>query len=198
MYKKFSYLSLPNEVEINGFNYEFNSDYRTVLKIFKVLNMGESEALINEKYYCCTKLFYKEDIKPIDYQDSIECMLLFLNGGKEETEVKEKPQLIDWEMDIDKIIPPISKSLGKDIRGIKNLHWWSFLSEFMEIGECRFSTYVSIRKKKAEHKKLEKWEEDFYKENKNEIDIVTKEEKEILDYTKELMEQNQKAINRKG
>ena len=54
----------------------------------------------------------------------------------------------------------------------------------MEIGECSFSNIVSIRSKKQKGKKLDKWEEEFYREHKKEIDLprkLTKEEMEWLD-----------------
>lgn len=196
MYKKFNTLSLPTSVNINNTEYEFDADYRTVLKLFKVLNMDDKELLLIEKYQVCLELFYKAELKPTDYNEAIECMFLFINGGEIEEEQKPQPKLVDWEKDIQKIVAPISKSMGQDIRGIKNLHWWSFLSEYMEIGECGFSTIVSIRSKKAKHEKLAEWEEKFYKEHKNEIDILTTEDVEIKDRMKELMELNRKAIGK--
>ena len=45
------------------------------------------------------------------------------------------------------------------------------MSYFMEIGDSLFSSVVSYRKKRAEHKKIEKWEKEFYNENKDLIDF---------------------------
>ena len=44
----------------------------------------------------------------------------------------------------------------------------------MGIGEGLFSNIVRIRHKKAKGKKLEKYEQEFYKENKSLIDFETK------------------------
>ena len=44
----------------------------------------------------------------------------------------------------------------------------------MEIGESTFSTVVSIREKKRKGKKLEKWEQEYYKNNKSIIDLHQK------------------------
>ena len=196
MYKKFDKLSLPKSVEINGTRYEFNSDYRTILKLFKVLNTDQSELLMQEIYYVCIKVFYIGEIKATDYNEAIECMMLFLCGGEKEEETVKQPQLVDWDKDIDKIIAPISKSIGQDIRGLEYMHWWSFLGEYMEIGECRFSTIVSIRNKLAKKEKLADWEKKYYKEHKEEIDIVSKEDKEVNDYLKSLMKMNNNAIRK--
>jgi hypothetical protein len=53
----------------------------------------------------------------------------------------------------------------------------------MEIGECTFSNIVSIREKKIKGKKLEKYEQEFYRENRKLIDLphkLTAEEEEFL------------------
>ena len=54
------------------------------------------------------------------------------------------------------------------------LHWWTFLGAYMEIGESLFSQILNVRIKKAKGKKLDDWERDFYKENKNLIDLDVK------------------------
>ena len=65
------------------------------------------------------------------------------------------------------------------------MHLWTFIGAYMEIGEGLFSNIIHIRQKKAKGKKLEKWEQEFYKENKSLIDFQHKEkrsneEKEML------------------
>ena len=67
-----------------------------------------------------------------------------------------------------------------------SMHWWTFLGYYMEIGECTLATIVSIRDKKRRGKKLEKWEQEYYRNNKKLIDLKTEkverseEEKEEL------------------
>ena len=41
----------------------------------------------------------------------------------------------------------------------------------MEIGDCTFSTILDIRRKLRKHKKLEKWEREYYDENRELINI---------------------------
>ena len=55
------------------------------------------------------------------------------------------------------------------------------MGAYMEIGECTWSTFISIRKKKLHGEKLEKWEEKLYRENISDISLpqnLTEEEKE--------------------
>ena len=42
---------------------------------------------------------------------------------------------------------------------------------YMEIGDCTFSTILDIRRKLRKHKKLEKWEREYYDENRELIDF---------------------------
>ena len=78
---------------------------------------------------------------------------------------------MDWEQDISLIIPPVNKVLGQEIRAMEYLHWWTFLGAYMEIGECTFNTFVGIRDKKIKGKKLDKWEEEIYRNNYKKIDL---------------------------
>ena len=82
------------------------------------------------------------------------------------------------------LIAPINRVLGFETRTAEYVHWWTFLSAYMEIGECLFSNVISIRKKRISGKKLEPWEQEFYRENKKMVDLpqsLTDEEKEWLD-----------------
>ena len=45
---------------------------------------------------------------------------------------------------------------------------------FNEIGEGLFSTVMSIRSKKVKGKKLDKWEQEFYRDHKEMVDIKTR------------------------
>lgn len=51
------------------------------------------------------------------------------------------------------------------------LHWWTFLAYFNAIGEEQLSTLISIRDKLNRGKKLEKWEQEYYRENKERMDL---------------------------
>ena len=65
----------------------------------------------------------------------------------------------------------VNKVAGREIRGAEFLHWWTFLSWFHAIGEGQLSTLVSIRDKLRRGKKLEKWEQDYYRGHKDQVDL---------------------------
>ena len=117
-----------------------------------------------------------------DFAAAAEYFRWFVNCGREETK-DPGPQLISWQQDAQEIVADVNKVAGQEIRSLPFLHWWTFLGGYMEIGECTFSTIVSIRSKKAKGKKLEKWEEEFYREHYEMIKLpqkYTKEEQELL------------------
>ena len=178
--------SLPFSVEIDGKEQAIRNkcDYRVVLDVICALN--DDELTMEEKIECALTIFY-EDISAIcDIENAIKEMFRIINGGEQEQETQEhKPQLMDWEHDFPQIAPPISRVLGYDVRmPDKYTHWYSFLGGYMEIGDCAFSTIVSIRSKRAKGKKLEKWEEEYLCEHRKMVEIprkLTAEEQEFLD-----------------
>lgn len=167
--------TLPTSVEINGVICEFNSDYRDILHVFEALN--DPDLLEQEKMQVALYLFYKDENYKTDLQTAVNEMFAFITANTAETDTPSnsntKP-LYDWEQDFNIIVAPVNKIIGTDVRGLEYLHWWTFLSAFMEIGECTFSTYVSIRDKLNNGKKLEKYEQKLYKEHKNAIVLKKK------------------------
>lgn len=176
---------LPIAVEINGKSHTIRNkcDYRVVLDVICALN--DNELTDEEKVKCALFIFY-DDISDIDdFYTAIKEMFRIINGGEEQEESQEqKPQLMDWEHDFQQIAPPISRVLGYDVRTPERFtHWYSFLGGYQEIGECLFSTLVSIRSKRAKGKKLEKWEQEFYQEHRKMVELprkLTAEEEEFL------------------
>lgn len=162
-----------------------NGDFRVVLDVIEALNDNELED--QEKIQCALFIFYGEETlnNITDIEKAAKLMFEFINGGEqEEPEQSNKPVVMNWKHDFSLIAPPINRVLGYDVRTPdKFCHWYTFLGAYMEIGECQFANVVSIRKKRAKGKKLEKWEEEFYRENRKTVDLplnLTPEEEEFL------------------
>lgn len=175
--------TLPDCVQIGRYKCDFNTDFRDILDIFMILN--EPNLLNEERIILALNRFYKTDSYTINIQDAVKFMFEFINGGEIDTDTNKasKPPLYSWEQDFSLIIAPVNKIIGKDVRGLEYLHWWTFLSAFMEIGECTFNTYVGIRDKLNRGKKLDKWEERVFKDNKDKIIL----KKKVDDTTQELL-----------
>lgn len=177
---------LPLSVETNGRKYFIRNkcDYRVVLDVISALNDEELE--MHQRLQCALVIFYENDVHQDDVEFVILEMFKIINLGEELDENETpKPQVMDWKHDFNHIAPPISRVLGYSVREKNNYtHWFDFIGAYMEIGECTFSNIVSIRNKKIKGKKLEKWEQEFYRENKKIIDLplkLTKEEQDFLD-----------------
>ena len=69
------------------------------------------------------------------------------------------------------IVADVNKVAGTEIRALPFLHWWTFVSYFNAIGEGQLSTLVSIREKLRKGKKLEKREQEYYRKNKDKVDL---------------------------
>lgn len=185
---------LPTSLNVGGRNYKIRTDYRVILDILTAINdpdifepgMTEEEKQL-ERVLTMLQIFYIDfDTMPSsDWQEASEKACEFIDCGIKD-DGRQRPRLIDWEQDAPVIVPAVNKVCGKDVRSVKYMHWWTFFGYYMEIGECTLSTIVSIRDKKRRGKKLEKWEQEFYRNNKKLVDLKTKkierseEEKEAL------------------
>lgn len=182
--------SFPTSLNIGGIEYEIRTDYRVILDLLMALNDPELSDSDNKmSAYMQSRVILEimfpdcDNIPQEHIQEALDKVAEFIDMGIGDD--SKKPKTMDWEQDAPIIIPAINKVLNKEIRAEKYMHWWTFLGAYMEIGEGLFSNIIHIRQKKAKGKKLEKWEQDFYKENKSLIDFQHKEkrsneEKEML------------------
>lgn len=178
--------SLPYSVSIDGKEHSIRNkcDYRIVLDAIRALN--DDDLTIEEKINCALFIFYENISEIEDFETATKEMFRIINGGEQtDGNQDQKPSLMDWEHDFQQIAPPISRVLGYDVRTPdKYTHWYSFLGGYMEIGECTFSTIVSIRSKRSKGKKLEKWEEEYLRDHRSMVELpkkLTVEERAFLD-----------------
>lgn len=157
---------------------EIETDFRKILKILDVFANPEYEP--DEQWLICLGVLYKDfDFDNLPPNSVIEEMQKkaaeFIDAGiKDDGTGRKKPKVVDWIQDAPIMAGPISKVLGRDVRSPEPTHWWTFLSAYMDIGESLFSNIINIRTKLANHKKLEDYEKEFYKNNKSLIDLQVK------------------------
>lgn len=162
---------LPKTVSVNGKEYDIRTDFRAVLDVLTALSSKELKTNNKvEKSYIINRIILEimfpkyEEIPQEDIQQAIEEAVKFIDMDSEKPQ-KDSPILMDWEQDARIIIPAINNVAGFEIREKEYLHWWTFLSYYMGIGECTFSHIVGIRSKKIKGEKLMDWEQKFIKEN---------------------------------
>lgn len=161
---------LPTSVEIAGEQFKIRSDYRCILDIICALN--DPELTKQDKIYISLAIFY-EEMPPVESMETAikECFKFIDGGSESEKSGAKKPKVMDWEQDFQYICAAINQKINSEIRSISYLHWWTFLGYYMDIGDCTFSQIVSIRRKRLKGKKLEKYEEEFYRENADMINL---------------------------
>lgn len=171
---------LPKSATFGGERYEINADFRDVLEIIGYLNDRTKPDFV--KWQIAMGLFYEGDIPEQHQEEAMKFLSEFISYGSKDA--KPGPKLIDWNQDAQIIVGDVNKVAGViDIRSVPFLHWWTFLSYFYSIGEGQLSTIVSIRSKRMKGKKLEKWEETYYQEHKEQINFQkTAEEEAALEY----------------
>lgn len=164
---------LPKTLKINDTDYAIRSDFRIALRVLEAYN--DPDLSDYDKAVVCLQCIYPsfDSIPKDDIQSALELAYWFLDGGDSPKTKTNERKVIDWKQDERIIFPAINKVAGYETRSTEYLHWWSFLGLFGEIGEGLLSTVLSIRQKKAKGKKLDKWEQTYYRENKELIDIKT-------------------------
>ncbi len=174
--------SLPTSLEIGGVDYEIRSDFRAVLDICAALN--DIELSNQDKAEVALTIFYPdfEKIPPEHWEEALKACFDFIACGEQPTG-KKRPKLVDWEQDFLSIAPAVNRVLGTEIRAVKHLHWWTFVGAYNEIGDCLFAQIVSIRHKKTHGKRLDKYEQEWYREHRDLVDFkrgYTDSDKEAL------------------
>lgn len=171
---------LPTALEIDGVKYRIRTDFRQILKIISALNDPDLDDRM--KALVLYKILYIDPVPAQCLEKALKAGAEFLSAGTDGD--RHSPKLMDWEQDAPLIIPAINKVAGKEVRAMDYLHWWTFIGYYMEIGEGQFSTVLSIRQKKLKKQKLEKYEQEFYRNNRSMIDLkkrISTEEREALD-----------------
>ena len=55
--------------------------------------------------------------------------------------------------------------VAEDVYKRQYLHWWEFIGAYSSIGRGLFATVVGIRSKRIKGQKLEKYEQEFVRDN---------------------------------
>jgi hypothetical protein len=180
------FYELPTSVEVGGAERPIRSDFRAALDCIQIVS--DPELVDDDRTLLLLECFYDSwdeqigdeviehgwmDIDPRDYQEAVDRALWFIGGGKEAARAR-RPKLMDWEQDFPIIAAPVNRVLGFECREVPYLHWWTFLAAYNEIGDCLFANVVSIRKKKAQGKKLDKADQAFARENSDLVNFRVK------------------------
>ena len=117
--------TLPKTVIVGGREYSIRSDYRAILDICEALT--DPELSSEEKSAVVLYIFYPEleDMPVEDWQEAAKQCVWFINCGEDRRGQRPTPKLMDWGQDFRYIVAPINRVLGKEVRELEYLHWWT-------------------------------------------------------------------------
>ena len=166
-------LHLPFSLQVQGTDYAINADFRPCISIMQVFERPDLTDY--EKIMCMVGILYVEDVPAEHLEEAARQATWFLNGGDEPREKKTSKnygRLFSWDQDLRLILAGVDKVNGGSVRSCDFMHWWDFMSCFMEIGECVFSTVVHQRKLKKTGKQT-KIDKEWWADNKDiaELDV---------------------------
>lgn len=164
---------LPKSVLIAGkqFNIRNDGDYRMILDCFSALQDVDIPTK-EERIMTALVIFYDGmDFDTLEELGDLECavneMYKFFNAGDDTASLGAQTnyKLVDWQKDEQLIASAVNNVAHTEVRAMPYIHWWTFLGYYTAIGECSFSNIISIRYKIKAGKKLEKYEQEFRRNN---------------------------------
>lgn len=164
---------LPESAEIQGVTYPMRTDYRCILDILTDLSDPETDGQ-DRALAVLVGLYQDFDNMPQEhYEDAVNAGIRFINCDSGDAPHKA-PRLVDWELDYPLIISPINRVMGKEVRAVEYMHWYTFLAAYQEIGDCTFAQVVRIRDHLARGKALDKSDREWYRKNRHLVDFKRK------------------------
>lgn len=173
------FVDLPYTLEVNGEERTINCDFRDVILLCNAFN--DPNLSTNEKTLIMLNNLYVDNWMEFgNVEEAIRKASWFIDWGKEYKEPENAPKLMDWEQDYNLIISAVNNKVNViDVRELDFMHWWTFLGYFSDRGECQFSSITDLREKIAKGKKLDSWEKEVLRENRDQIILKNKANEEF-------------------
>lgn len=170
---------LPLTLTVDGEEKEIYPDFRNIILVCNAFN--DPDLTQSEKTRVMLEMIYVDDWWEFkDIEGAIKQAIWLIDWGKEYSEKENGPRIMDWEQDYNLIVSAVNnKANVVDVRELDFMHWWTFLGYFSDRGECQFSSITDIRDKLNKGKKLEKWEREILRENRDQIILKNKANEEF-------------------
>lgn len=189
---------LPKSLIIDEVEYSIDSDYRTALLIMHMYN-DRALSDFNTKITMLRILFTtipcgeSEPVTniPPNTDEAIRQAMWFLNVGSNNSgnnNKEHKSKVMDYKQDEQLLFSAVNAVYTKDVRSESYMHWWTFYGLCQAIdGESLISNIIGIRSKLASKKKLEAHEREFYKNNRDIVDLDAGDGSDIEDLLSDLI-----------
>jgi hypothetical protein len=190
---------LPEAITVSGKKYKINSDFKPVIKSLIAYEDNDLTGLEKQSKLLQNLL----PVMPNDIQTAAEQINLFLagkGGAPEENDEGQAPnglRLYSFDQDAKYIYSAFLQTHKIDLQKV-DLHWWVFLSLFMDLGqETFFCQLIALRKRLATPGKASKEDRQIKAEmshvvNLDGVDDRTLDEKEVAKHFDDLVAQGLK------
>ena len=132
---------LPKIVIVGDTEYALKTDFRYAL--MTILAFEDQDLSNNEKASIMLQNTFDEI--PRDLQQAVVKCQWFLNAGETTEDRHEGPRLYSFEHDAQLIYAAFVQTHKIDLQNA-NIHWWQFLSLFMDLGkDTTFCNLVALR-----------------------------------------------------
>lgn len=148
------FYDLPRQLEVGGVSYDIRTDYRAVLDIMAAYSDPELDGA--DKTQALVEILYIDfETIPLEHmEEAIQKACWFIDTGMPANN-KPQPRTMDWVKDAPIIIPEVNKYIGKEVRSVKYMHWWTFLVPICRSAEMAYTHLFSITGRKRP--KVKKW-----------------------------------------
>jgi hypothetical protein len=138
--------AFPEAVEIDGVEYELNTDFRIGIQI--MMDFESDEWTEEEKAWLMLNRLYKNPESITNYEEALRLATQYLNAGKlpdEAPDTEYQLRLYSFSRDSRLIYAAFHQTHGIDLQTV-NMHWWKFFSLFMDLGsETSFNSLIYAR-----------------------------------------------------
>jgi hypothetical protein len=157
---------LPESVTISNTEYKIDSDFRTCLTI--ILAFEDPELTPQEKQIILLSMLFITAPPPTE--ETFKAAMWFLDGGRENETESDGVRLYSFEKDQQFIYAAFRQTHGIDLQK-DNLHWWQFLSLFMDLGQDTTFCQLTAMRKRLKTGKGTKEEKQFASEHPEIVDV---------------------------
>lgn len=134
---------LPEVIEIVGVEYKLNTDFR--FSLYTMLAFEDDNLTLQEKCVVMLQNLFVELPEEVT-AEFIDKAQWFLNCGEISDEEPGR-RLYSFSRDASLIFAAFKQTHGIDLQS-DNLHWWKFLTLFMDLGQdTTFCNLVGLRKR---------------------------------------------------
>ena len=181
-------MDYPTKMEINGKEYDIDTNYKTALACFKAINDSEIKDI--ERAIAVTTLLLGKDVPLEDTKEAIEKCGIYLRCGKTKN-VENKDVDVDYFQDESAIRTSIRQCYHENLNEKPYVHWWEYneliegLTEDTLLSKIREIRNFDLSKEK-DPKARQKIQEakEFYAIKKEEKPMTEEERKNINEFYK--------------